>query len=63
MLIDFAPQLTWVDVAFGGLIDYMSHMAERDLVADKPALRALRERVLALPAIQKYMATRTKFVY
>ncbi|KAF4526978.1 hypothetical protein B566_EDAN001525 [Ephemera danica] len=56
-------QLTWVDIAYAALIDYMSHMAETDLLADKPALRKLRDLVFSLPAIKNYIATRRKFVY
>ncbi|XP_065334276.1 glutathione S-transferase-like [Cloeon dipterum] len=56
-------QLTWVDIAFAPLIDYMSHMAGKDLVADKPALKAIRDRVYALPSIAKYVETRVKYAY
>jgi hypothetical protein len=38
-------------------------MAGKELVADKPALKALRNRVFELPAIKKYVETRVKYAY
>jgi glutathione S-transferase len=59
----YFSQLTWVDIAYASLIDYLSHMAGKELVADKPALKALRNRVFELPAIKKYVETRVKYAY
>ncbi|KAF4523294.1 hypothetical protein B566_EDAN009417 [Ephemera danica] len=51
-------KLTWVDLVFAGVQDYLNYMAEYDLLKDYPELKALEERVLAAPAIKAWVDER-----
>nr|AEV23881.1 glutathione S transferase class sigma [Blattella germanica] len=53
-----AGKLTWADFYFVAILDYLNHMAKEDLVANQPNLKALREKVLGLPAIKAWVAKR-----
>jgi hypothetical protein len=50
--------MTWADLVFGSLSFYMNHMAGKDLFADRPALKTLRDQILALPNIKNYLDNR-----
>ena len=51
-------QLTWADIFFVAILDYLSGMAKEDLVENYPKLKALKEHVLALPAIKSWVEKR-----
>jgi len=43
---------------FAGAQDYVTYMAGYDLLKDYPALKALEQKVLAVPAIKAWVAKR-----
>lgn len=51
-------KLTWADVYFAGIVDYMNYMAKRDLLEPYPALRAVVEMVNALEPIKAWIEKR-----
>jgi len=51
-------KLTWADIYFVAVLDYLSGMAKEDLVEKCPKLKALKEQVLALPAIKAWVEKR-----
>lgn len=51
-------KLTWADLYFVALLDYLNVMARLDIVEKYPNLKALRDKVLALPAIKAWVAKR-----
>ncbi|GFG30356.1 hypothetical protein Cfor_10067 [Coptotermes formosanus] len=51
-------KLTWADIYFVGILDYLSGMAKEDLVKKFPKLKALKEHVLAVPAIKAWVEKR-----
>lgn len=53
-------QLTWADLYFTAILDYMDYMVKGDLVEKHANLKAVRDNVLALPAIKEWIAKRPK---
>ncbi|XP_031356782.1 glutathione S-transferase-like [Photinus pyralis] len=53
-----AGKLTWADVHFVGIVDYLSFMIGRDLLADCPSLQVLQKTVLKLPGIKEWVVKR-----
>ncbi|KAK7864595.1 hypothetical protein R5R35_003186 [Gryllus longicercus] len=51
-------KLTWADVYFVAILDYLNFMVGKDLVEEYPTLRALRTTVLELPGIKEWVAKR-----
>jgi len=51
-------KLTWADIYFVAFLDYLNVMAKEDLVENYPKLKALKEHVLALPAIKAWVEKR-----
>jgi glutathione S-transferase len=51
-------KLTWADIYFIGILDYLNSMVKEDLVEKYPNLKGLRENVLALPAIKAWVEKR-----
>ncbi|CAG2063589.1 unnamed protein product, partial [Timema podura] len=51
-------KLTWADLYFVGLLDYLSGMVGHDLVEKYENLKALKEKVLAIPAIKAWIEKR-----
>lgn len=51
-------KLTWADLYFVGILDYLNAMVKEDLVENRPKLKALRENVLALPPIKAWVEKR-----
>lgn len=51
-------KLTWADLYFVGILDYLNAMVKEDLVENHPKLKALRENVLALPPIKAWVEKR-----
>nr|AVT42191.1 glutathione S-transferase s1 [Lissorhoptrus oryzophilus] len=51
-------RLTWADLVFVGLIDYMNFMAKKDLLATAPNLEKVKENVANVPNVKKYLETR-----
>ncbi|XP_031347517.1 glutathione S-transferase-like [Photinus pyralis] len=53
-----AGKLTWADVHFVGIVDYLSFMIGRDLLADCPSLQVMQKTVLKLPGIKEWVVKR-----
>lgn len=53
-------QLTWADVMFTTGHETMNFIAKKDLLANYPNLQAVRDNVLAIPAIKEWVAKRPK---
>lgn len=53
-------RLTWADLYFVGMLDYLNAMAGVDLLADRPSLQAVRNNVVNLPAIKAWIEKRPK---
>jgi len=51
-------KLTWADIYFVAILDYLSGMAKEGLVGKYPKLKALKEHVLALPVIKAWVEKR-----
>ncbi|XP_054740400.1 glutathione S-transferase S1 [Anastrepha obliqua] len=51
-------KLTWADVYFAGIIDYMNYMVKRDLLEQYPALKAVVDEVNALESIKAWIEKR-----
>lgn len=53
-------KLTWADLYFTAILDYLNYMAKIDLIADRPNLKKLVDSVLALEGIKNWIAKRPK---
>jgi len=53
-------ELSWADIVFVAWLDYLNYMMKFDIVEKYPALQKVRDNVLALPAIKKWIETRPK---
>lgn len=51
-------KLTWADVYFAGILDYMNYMVKRDLLETYPALRALVDSINSIEAIKAWIEKR-----
>nr|QHU80030.1 glutathione S-transferase S2 [Bemisia tabaci] len=51
-------KLTWADLWFVGLLDYLNSMAKFDITEKYPSIKALKDKVLAVPAIKGWVAKR-----
>jgi len=51
-------KLTWADLYFTAVLDYMNFMAKKDLIADHPNLKNLVEKVLAIESIKAWVNKR-----
>jgi hypothetical protein len=40
------------------MVEYLSHAAGSEIFEDRPSLKALRQKVIALPGIKEYMKQR-----
>ncbi|KAK6633936.1 hypothetical protein RUM44_004543 [Polyplax serrata] len=56
-------QLTWADLYFVAISDYMQRMAEIDMFADYPNLQSLKNKVVNIPQIKKWIEKRPADVY
>lgn len=54
----FSLQLTWVDIYFAGILDYLNYMAKCDLIEKHPNLKAVVDNVLALEPIKAWIEKR-----
>lgn len=54
----FCLQLTWADVYFTGILDYLNYMAKVDLLEKHPNLKRLVDGVLALEPIKAWIEKR-----
>ncbi|XP_053980880.1 uncharacterized protein LOC128877527 [Hylaeus volcanicus] len=50
--------LTWADLTFVALLDYLNFMMKSDIIEKFDNLKQLRDKVLALPAIKAWVAKR-----
>lgn len=50
--------MTWADLYFVAVLDYLNFMAKRDIVAGHPNLKKLVDNVLGLDSIKKWVAKR-----
>ncbi|CAL7934088.1 unnamed protein product [Xylocopa violacea] len=55
--------LSWADLTFVALLDYLNFMNKSDLIEKYENLKQLREKVLSLPAIKSWVEKRPKAVY
>lgn len=53
-------KLSWAEFVFVGLLDYLNHTQGCDIIAKAENLKALRDKVLAIPSIKAYVAKRPK---
>ena len=51
-------KLTWADLYFVGILDYLNYMAKKDLTENHPNLNKVKETVLALEGIKNWVAKR-----
>ncbi|XP_061399961.1 glutathione S-transferase isoform X2 [Musca vetustissima] len=51
-------KLTWADVYFAGILDYMNYMVKRDILEQYPALRAVVDSINALEPIKAWIEKR-----
>ncbi|XP_070498601.1 glutathione S-transferase-like [Chironomus tepperi] len=51
-------KLTWADLYFVGILDYLNFMAKKDLTENHPNLTKVKETVLALEGIKNWVAKR-----
>jgi len=57
-IIIFIFQLSWADLFFVAVLDYLNFMSKIDLLEGRPKLKALKEQVLAVPQIKAWVAKR-----
>lgn len=50
--------MTWADLYFVAVLDYLNFMAKRDLTAGYPSLKKVVDNVLSLESIKKWVAKR-----
>jgi glutathione S-transferase len=50
--------LTWADLFFVAILDYLNFMAEIDLLEGRPNMQALKKKVLAVPQIKTWVEKR-----
>lgn len=50
--------LTWADLSFVALLDYLNFMMQSDIIEKAENLKQLRDKVLALPAIKSWVEKR-----
>ncbi|KAJ8915851.1 hypothetical protein NQ315_004665 [Exocentrus adspersus] len=55
-----AGRLTWADVYFIALLDYINFMAKKDIIADSPNLQSVKENVLKVPNVKDWIEKRPK---
>ncbi|XP_054003263.1 glutathione S-transferase-like [Hylaeus anthracinus] len=55
--------LTWADLTFVALLDYLNFMMKSDIIEKFDNLKQLRDKVLALPAIKAWVAKRPQSEY
>ncbi|KAL3275520.1 hypothetical protein HHI36_020279 [Cryptolaemus montrouzieri] len=53
-------RLTWADLYFVSLLDYLNHMAQTDIIANHHNLIAVKNNVLGLPTIKEWIEKRPK---
>nr|ACP27600.1 glutathione S-transferase [Chironomus tentans] len=51
-------KLTWADLYFVAVLDYLNYMAKKDLTENRPNLNKVKETVLALDGIKNWVAKR-----
>jgi prostaglandin-H2 D-isomerase / glutathione transferase len=51
-------RLTWADLYFAGLLDYMNFMAKQDLTAKYANLKKVTDNVTSVDGIKKWVAKR-----
>lgn len=54
----FSFQLSWADLFFVGIIEYLKYRSEVDLLKGRPNLQALKEKVYAVPQIKSWVEKR-----
>lgn len=53
-------KLSWADIVFVGILDYLNHMSNCDIIESAENLKALREKVLSEPKIKAWVDKRPK---
>nr|CAH7731288.1 unnamed protein product [Callosobruchus chinensis] len=52
------PKLTWADVYFTSIIDYLNALLDQDIIAKSPNLQAVKNKVWSIPNVKKWMDKR-----
>lgn len=52
--------LSWADILFVGILDYINFMAKVDIIEKAPNLQALKAKVLEIPSIKAWVDKRPK---
>jgi len=55
--------LTWADLTFVGLLDYLNHMMKEDIVEKYTNLKQLQKKVEEIPAIKSWIEKRPPSFY
>lgn len=50
--------MSWADLFFVAVLDYLNYMSKIDLLEGRTNLQALKEKVLALPQIKSWIEKR-----
>lgn len=51
-------QLSWADLFFVAVLDYLNYMAKINILENRPKLQTLKETVLAIPQIKSWIEKR-----
>lgn len=51
-------KLTWADMYFVAVLDYINYMTKQDITANYPNLKKVVDNVLAIESIKKWVAER-----
>jgi len=51
-------KLTWADIYFAGILEYMNYMVKRDLLENYPSLKTLVESINAIDPIKAWIEKR-----
>jgi len=52
--------LSWADLFFVAILDYLNFLVKIDLLEGRPKLQALKQQVLAVPQIKTWVDKRPK---
>ncbi|KAK9888704.1 hypothetical protein WA026_000933 [Henosepilachna vigintioctopunctata] len=56
-------RLTWADIYFVAILDYLSFLTEGDIIKNYPHLNSVKNNVLNIPKIKEWVAKRPKLLF
>jgi prostaglandin-H2 D-isomerase / glutathione transferase len=56
-------RLTWADLHFAAITEYLNYLTKRDVLTDYPHLKGIVESVVNIEAIKKWISKRPKTDY